>query len=260
MVWQSGGQDGSDLGVFGQRFDGSGAKLGGEFQVNTSTSLNQADPSIAMDKAGNFVVVWSSNRNDFAHDDIFGQRFDSSGAKLGSEFPVNISTALPSLEPSIAMDGAGNFVVIWSLGLFSSDVFGQRFDVSGAKIGAEFEVNTFTTDIQFRPSVAMAKNGKFVVVWAGSDGSHEQIFGQRFGPSGAKVGAEFRVNTFTAASHLSRPSRWTPPATSSWPGLATIKTDPNPGFSVSDSKAPGPGSAASSRSTPLRQAFKRTQG
>ncbi len=202
VVWQSDGQDGSDLGVFGQRFDGSGAKLGGEFQVNTSTSLNQADPSIAMDKAGNFVVVWSSNRNDFAHDDIFGQRFDSSGAKLGSEFPVNTSTALPSLEPSIAMDGAGNFVVIWSLGLFSSDVFGQRFDVSGAKIGAEFEVNTYTTDIQFRPSVAMAKNGKFVVVWAGSDGSHEQIFGQRFGPSGAKVGAEFRVNTFTAASHF----------------------------------------------------------
>ena len=36
------------------------APTGPEFQVNTYTTLWQKDPSVAMDDAGNFVVVWSS--------------------------------------------------------------------------------------------------------------------------------------------------------------------------------------------------------
>ena len=60
VVWESYGQDGSRWGIFGQRFDHTGAKVGGEFQVNTYTNAQQVDPKIAMDPAGDFVVTWSS--------------------------------------------------------------------------------------------------------------------------------------------------------------------------------------------------------
>ncbi len=48
VVWQSDGQDGSRKGVFGQLFDRVGAKAGPEFQVNTYTTGNQVNPSVAV--------------------------------------------------------------------------------------------------------------------------------------------------------------------------------------------------------------------
>ena len=38
LVWQSDGQDGSGLGVYARRYAASGAALGGEFLVNTTTA------------------------------------------------------------------------------------------------------------------------------------------------------------------------------------------------------------------------------
>jgi hypothetical protein len=74
VVWDSYNQDGSGSGVFGRRYDSGGNPLGGEFQVNTYTTSGQFQPWVASDVNGNFVVGWSSYRQD-SHDDIFGQRF-----------------------------------------------------------------------------------------------------------------------------------------------------------------------------------------
>src|SRR3972149_653080 len=60
VVWNSSPQDGSNSGVFGQRYDDSGNALGSEFQVNSYTTSNQFFPSVASDANGNFVVVWMS--------------------------------------------------------------------------------------------------------------------------------------------------------------------------------------------------------
>src|SRR5580765_4437576 len=59
VVWQSRAQDGDGWGIFGQRFDSAGTPLGAEFQVNSYTTGDQRYPRVAMDTAGDFVVVWS---------------------------------------------------------------------------------------------------------------------------------------------------------------------------------------------------------
>src|SRR6185295_12761410 len=41
VTWESYGQDGSKYGAFGQRFDGRGARAGGEFRANSYTTGNQ---------------------------------------------------------------------------------------------------------------------------------------------------------------------------------------------------------------------------
>src|SRR5690606_36197680 len=41
ITWVSAGQDGSGLGVYAQRFDSGGQKVGGEFQVNHRTAGDQ---------------------------------------------------------------------------------------------------------------------------------------------------------------------------------------------------------------------------
>jgi hypothetical protein len=199
VVWESGHYGG---GVFGQRYDSSGAPLGPEFRVNTYMTDSQDDPVVASDSSGNFVVVWESDSQDGSSRGVFGQRYDSSGAPLGPEFRVNTYTTDSQSSPVVASDSSGNFVVVWTS--YTQDgwafgVFGQRYDSSGAPLGPEFRVNTYTTDSQDDPVVASDSSGNFVVVWQSDspDGSHEGVFGQRYDSSGAPLGPEFRVNTYT---------------------------------------------------------------
>jgi hypothetical protein len=79
---------------------------------------------------------------------------------------------------------------------------GQRYDSGGSMQGAEFQVNTFTTFFQFRPSVAADANGNFVVAWesygsSGTDTSGYSVHGQRYDSGGSTQGAEFQANTYT---------------------------------------------------------------
>lgn len=62
-------------------------------------------------------------------------------------------------------------------------ILGQRYASSGAPLGSEFRVNTYTTNIQYRPSIATDSSGNFVVVWDSfmQDGDDRGVFGQRFG-------------------------------------------------------------------------------
>jgi hypothetical protein len=181
VVWASNGQDGSGLGVFGQRYDSLGAPLGSEFRVNTYTTASQARPSVAADSSGNFVVVWQSAAQDGSGDGVFGQRYASSGAPLGPEFRINTFTTGNQRSPSGAADASGNFVVVWQSDQ-NGDVYGQRYDSSGATLGGEFLVNAFTPNNQAQAAVAADPSGDFVVVWQSfsQDGSAYGVFGQRY--------------------------------------------------------------------------------
>ena len=202
VVWQSYDQDGSDYGIFGQRFDSAGVPQGSEFQVNIHTTNSQRWPSLAVDAAGNIVVAWQSFGQDGSLGGIFARRFDGAGVPQGSEFQVNTYTTDQQYYPWVAAEPAGNFVVVWqSYGQDGSGhgIFGQRFDSAGVPQGSEFQVNTYTTISQGFPSVAMDASGDFVVVWEswGQDGSEGGIFGRRFDSAGIPQGDEFQVNTYT---------------------------------------------------------------
>src|SRR6188768_3182469 len=64
IVWQSNGQDGSSSGIYGQRYNAAGNRLGNEFRVNTTTTNFQGSPDIWLNDNGGFVVVWVSDGQD----------------------------------------------------------------------------------------------------------------------------------------------------------------------------------------------------
>ena len=130
ITWQSYGQDGSGYGVYGQRYTSAGALSGSEFGVNTATTSDQNRPAVAMDTAGDFVVVWQSFLQDGSGSGIFGQRYNSNGTPKGIEFRVNTHTSGSQRYPSVSMDSSGNFVAVWeSVGQdgWGTGVYGQRF-------------------------------------------------------------------------------------------------------------------------------------
>jgi hypothetical protein len=209
VVWQSDGQDGSQEGIFGQRYDSGGVAQGDEFRVNSYTTRQQGSPSVASDASGNFVVVWEGGyRQDGSLFGIFGQRYDSGGVAQGDEFLVNSYTTGRQNDPSVASDGSGNFVVVWSS--YDQDgsqegVFGQRYDSGGVAQGVEFRVNSYTTLFQQHPSVAADADGNFVVAWyshSALDGSFGGVLGQRYDSTGVAQGDEFQINSYTTNGQL----------------------------------------------------------
>lgn len=208
LAWQSNGQDGAGYGVFAQRFNASGVAQGAEYQVNTFTTDSQSAAAVAMDADGDFIIAWQSNTQDGNLTGIYAQRYDAVGMPQGSEFRVNTHTTNRQTSPAVAMDAAGNFVVAWqSVGQDGSgeSIHAQRYDAGGVAQGGEFRVNTFISNNQSIPAVAMDDAGNFVVTWesAGQDGSGLSVHAQRYDASGVAQGVEFRVNTFTTNSQSS---------------------------------------------------------
>jgi hypothetical protein len=210
IAWMSNGQDGSNYGIYAQRYSAAGAAVGSEFRVNTFTSGNQTRPSVAVDADGDFVIAWMSDGEDGSGHGVYAQRYSAAGAAVGGEFRVNTFTTGTQTLPQVAMDANGDFVITWiSAGQDGSSygIFAQRYNTAGAAVGGEFRVNTFISGSQSVPEVAMDAGGDLVIAWGSSaqDGSDYGIYAQRYSTAGAAVGGEFRVNTFTTGNQ-SNPS------------------------------------------------------
>ncbi|HET8648143.1 MAG TPA: S-layer homology domain-containing protein [Vicinamibacteria bacterium] len=191
--------DGSYFGVAARRYDARGNVLGTEFLVNTTTEDYQLQPVVASDARGNFAVMWMNWSLDGTGWNMFGQRFDAQGGRRGGEFAMNTTLAGSQFHDTLAMNAEGQFVAAWSSpGQDGSSygVYAQRYDAGGNAAGAEFRVNTHTTDNQRNPRVAINASGEFVIAWTSrfQDGDSDGIFGQRFRADGTPMGAEFRVN------------------------------------------------------------------
>ena len=200
-----------DAEIQAQRFDLEGNPLGSEFQVNTFTTGYQILADVARNDSG-FVVVWSSipfmsqPPQDGDQGGVYAQMFDPDGAAVGGEFRVNGSTAADQRLASVGMNAAGQFVVAWTGGGDQDGdnvgIFARRFDAAGSPQGGEFQVNTYTTNAQILPDVAVGPSGEFVVSWQdlAQDLSQQGVFARLFDASGNARGDEFRVNTYTTNS------------------------------------------------------------
>jgi hypothetical protein len=178
---------------------------GTEFQINTYTSCNQDDPSVAQLDSGDFVVVWESGSEAYQQDGsltgIYAQRYDSDGEEIGGEFRVNDFTRDEQEDVSIAALSGGGFVVTWHSWEQDGDgyaVVARRYDADGIADDVEFQVNTYTTDWQTDASVAAVDDG-FVVVWDSydQDGDTWGVFGRRYDADALPIGGEFPVSQFT---------------------------------------------------------------
>jgi hypothetical protein len=132
------GGDASGQSVKGQLFNAAGAKVGGEFLVNTTTNDRQYEPAMAALPDGRFVVTWTDDSGDTSGAAVRGQIFNADGSKSGAEFLVNTTTNDEQRGPTITVLADGRFVVGWTDWSESADdtsedaVRGQIFDPRGA--------------------------------------------------------------------------------------------------------------------------------
>jgi len=209
VAWSDTSDPGGD--VRAQAFNADGSKSGGELLVNTTTSNQQSNPTVAALAGGRFVVAWyDQGQSGGDAISVQAQVFNADGSKFGGEFLVNSTAAGVQIEPTITALTDGRFVVAWTDHSESGGdtsfqaVRAQVFNADGSQSGAEFLVNTTTESVQNEPTITALADGRFVVAWtdhsqSGGDASLD-VRAQVFNADGSKFEGELLVNTTTTGS------------------------------------------------------------
>ncbi len=194
--------------IYFQRYNSSGVAQGVNTKANDEVgTIWQTDISISMDGSGNFVIVWKDGRN--GDIDIYFQRYNSSGVSLGVNKKVNddVGTAFQA-DPSVSMDGEGNFVIVWVDGRnYKSDIYYQRYNSNGVAQGKNQKANIDVGTVpQFHPSIMVDATGNFVIVWIDGRSGDDDIYYQRYNSSGVALGVNTKVNDDVGVSSQYSPS------------------------------------------------------
>jgi Ca2+-binding RTX toxin-like protein len=134
ITWAS--PDGSNDGVYAQRFAADGSALGGETRINTTTADLQQAPAIAAMPDGGYIITWHSYNQDGSSYGIYAQRYDQNGVAVGVETRVNATTTSYQMAPAIAAQPDGGFVISWeSPDAWGAGIYLQHIDARGFRVG-----------------------------------------------------------------------------------------------------------------------------
>ena len=216
VVWYGQGSGGV-TGIYARCFNNKGQATTTDFLVSAESSNTEKVPSVAMANDGSFVITWTVYDPATLESHIFAKCYDSTSAQKGSAFRVDngASTANESADVAVAYNsgtGVVSVVIVWQN--FSAnndwDIEGQRFSytagsIDATKVGNAFAVNSYTTDKQIDPAVAMDDRGNFIVSWSsyGKDAAGGYgVYASIFKADAAVTVPEFRVNEYTAGKQF----------------------------------------------------------
>ncbi len=166
VAYTSQNQDGDAGGVFTQRFDAAGAKVGGEVQVNTTTALDQNQASVTALADGGYVVTFKSGEQSLA--DLSDAQLTTILGDLGTlsasvdQAASDLQASVDAYAASVDLSAAGANTLLSG----TSDIFGtvdaafadflttlgaissSTLDTRLNDVGADFATLTgdFTTD------------------------------------------------------------------------------------------------------------------
>ncbi|WP_428940191.1 hypothetical protein [Fontivita pretiosa] len=212
IAWVSDGQDGSDGGIFAQRYDAAGVPLGDEFAVNSFTTGTQDAPCVAMDSQGDFVIAWQSGgMHDGSGYGVYAQRYNALGLPQGGEFRVNTYTTSSQFDPDVAIDADGDFVITWtSRGQDGGGygIYAQRYNAAGLPLDSEFGVNSLSINDQLQPAIAIDADGEFVIAWQSEleDASSWGVYARRYGSAVAHAAVVYNNSVFDGNDPAANPA------------------------------------------------------
>ena len=202
ITWESRDQDGDQFGIYAQRYDATGARVGTETHVSTQTANSQLGPAVSGLTGGGYIVIWISRLQDGSGYGIYGQRYDAAGVAAGAETRINSTTASDQYYPASTALSDGGYIVTWaSYGQDGSNwgVYAQRYTSAGVATGGETLINSYTSGPQQNPAISALNDGGYVVAWSSfsQDGDLWGVYAQRYDSAGVAVGVEKRINTHT---------------------------------------------------------------
>ncbi|MEM6697785.1 MAG: T9SS type A sorting domain-containing protein, partial [Bacteroidota bacterium] len=116
IVWVSNLQDGSQEGIYAQRFDSAGTPQGSEFLVNTTTTGAQDNPSINMTMTGDFIITWNSYDQDGNRFGTYFKGYNVVGMVSNPETLVNTTTTNFQQFAAVGLNAKTTATIVWQDG------------------------------------------------------------------------------------------------------------------------------------------------
>lgn len=154
--------------------------------IRFKSSLDVGSPQVAIDVAGNAVVVWvetASASGSYGAVTVSAIAASSYVPGTGWTEPVFIDAPLPwsqAAVPQVAMNRKGNAVAVWgqsAFGRYPRQIYANRY-VAGTGWGTADVVETSAEGSY--PRVATDGNGNFLIVWPQWDGTRHNISAVRY--------------------------------------------------------------------------------
>lgn len=204
VAWQGGkglagtnawpGGDGDRTGVYVQRFDRAGRRVGRQIQVNRRTQGYQLYPKVAMARTGSFIVAWIDCPQTSEHCWIWAQPFSAAGLRKGEPVSMPVGDSIYSETAFVTADPRGS-AVGWTeytdLGHRYIETYPvvQRLGPSGRPAAEHFRLSDGRLDGTGWHLAGLASGGTdvgSVAVFNGLRNSF-QLFGSDGRPSGPRT-------------------------------------------------------------------------
>lgn len=110
VVWRSDRQDGSDGGIFGQRFGNLGERIGEEVQISSSEPIDQSDPDVLALSTGAAMVAWTADGDGSASIRAVG--LDPDNDRISESFLVSDANSVSDV--ALVATGQQSFLATYS--------------------------------------------------------------------------------------------------------------------------------------------------
>lgn len=225
FVWQ-GGASGKQR-IYARFVKPDGTFRSADFQVNTYTGGFQIEPAVAALQDGGAVVVWNSFGQDGSMLGVYGQRFSSTGQKVGAEFAVNQYAEYNQRSAAVVGLPGGRFLVAWvcesprgqtafattptggysgsdaGIPLYDVAILARYFSAAGEPEGNEFQVSSSAL-VAANPALGVAEDGSVLAAYSGRKAQlpvgvqstdRWDVYGRLLQADGTPLSAEFTINT-----------------------------------------------------------------
>ncbi len=185
--------------IFAQFLNPDGTPRDTNFRVNDDPvgRANQYQPVVSGDDSGRFVVAWMDGRGlNWKDWNVFAQRFDSDGSRLGANIQVTTNDSI-QWAPGLGVAPAGRFLVCWEDQRTGEqlDVYARFYETDGQPLGDAFRANDDPgSSNQAGPDAAANRFGEFLLAWGDRRNGNEDVYAQRYSAGGEPVGDNFMVN------------------------------------------------------------------
>ena len=170
--------------------DGTAVDLA-DVTVNTISSNQQVNPSVAMNGGGDFVIAWEGTGG--VNEGIFLRQGSFAGGLIGSD--ITVDTLVASQDPSVDINDNGKFVVVWQKG---NEPYAQRFAANGTPRGSAIDINPFASSLEQHAVVAVQSSGDFVVAYRSEVVGFEGVWMKRYRDDGTAYALATKVSSGTS--------------------------------------------------------------
>ena len=180
---------------------------GVQYAIAGSLPQDQVKPWLSLSSSGGYLV-WQDNITDGNGLGLSALQLDSGFSGVLSPFRVNSIGAGDQENAQVSLLPGGGAAFVWQGGQQGfQHIYARFLSASKTWVGSDVLVNTFTSNMQGDPTVAVLTNGNVIVAWGSynqvSSSSLQDVYAQLLTTAGQKIGGEFLVNQFTSYNQRS---------------------------------------------------------